>query len=304
MAARAPKWLFLSVPMCILFLMQSFRKHLVHYFLGALFFANIFIWYAVFVEERNDVLTVAFLDVGQGDAIFIEAPNGNQMLIDGGKNTRALRELSSIMPFYDHSIDVILATHPDQDHIGGLPSVFERFQVDYFIESGVQTPTGVYQALTRVVTLEGSKNILARRGMKIFLDDSAYVLVLFPDRDARGMDTNDASIVAKLIYGDTSFLFVGDSPEKIEKYIASLDGKKLHSTVLKVGHHGSKTSTSELFLGFVSPEVSVISSGIKNSYGHPHAEVTNRLLDFGSAILRTDERGTIVIKSDGTTLRY
>ena len=286
----------------------SFKERFVRdgtwYILVALFVVNFLIWYAVLREEHGGILTVSFLDVGQGDAIFIEAPNGNQMLIDGGKNTRVLRELSSVMSFYDHSIDVVLATHPDQDHIGGLPSIFERFQIDYFIEPGVDTRTGVYQELARVIDMEKSKNILARREMKIFLDDGAYVLVLFPDRDVSGMETNDASIVAKLVYGDTSFLFTGDSSQKIEKHLVSLDGKNLHSDVLKVGHHGSKTSTSELFLGFVSPEVSVISSGVKNPYGHPHAEIINRLLDFGSIVLRTDERGTIVVKSDGTTLRY
>lgn len=261
-------------------------------------------WYAIFAETRNDTLTVAFLDVGQGDAIFIEAPNGNQMLIDGGRNDRVERELSSVMPFYDRSLDVVLGTHPDADHIGGLPNILHAYDVSLVIEPGVDSDTGVAEEFEKIVQEKNIKKILARRGMKIFLDDRVYLLVLFPDRDVFHMDTNDASIVAQLVYGDTSFLFTADSPEKIEKYLVSLDGKNLQSDVLKAGHHGSKTSTSESFLGFVSPEVSVISSGASNSYGHPHKEVLERLLRFGSTILRTDERGTIIMKSDGETIWY
>ncbi len=284
--------------------MQSFRKNLIWYFLGTLFIANLFIWHTIFTESRGDILTVAFLDVGQGDAIFIEAPNGNQALIDGGKNARVLRELGSVMSFYDRSIDVVIATHPDQDHTGGLLDVLSAYSASLIIESGVTADTGVAKEFETAVQEKNIKKILARRGMKIFLDDKVYLLIVFPDRDVSGMDTNDASIVVKLVYEDTSFLLTGDSPIKIETYLAAIDGKGLESNVLKVGHHGSKTSTSELFLGFVSPEVSIISLGASNPYGHPHKEVLDRLSRFGSVILRTDEQGTIVIKSDGEALFY
>lgn len=284
--------------------MTSFKKHTLWYFGVLLCLAVFLIWYAIFAETRNNILTVAFLDVGQGDAIFIEAPNGNQMLIDGGKNARVLRELAAVMPFYDKSIDVVLATHPDQDHIGGLPSVFERFDVSTFVEPGVSGDTSAYKELLRRVELEQGGTVIARRGMKIVLSQGVEFLILFPDRDVSAVETNDGSIIGKLIYGNTSFLFTGDAPQKIENFLVTIDGTVLRSDVLKVGHHGSKTSTAELFLGFVAPKVSVISSGASNSYGHPHEEVLERLKRFETEALRTDTQGTIIITSDGETVGY
>lgn len=281
--------------------MQAIRNNAKWYLLAALFIANFFIWHAIFAEERGGMLTVAFFDVGQGDAIFIEAPNGNQMLVDGGPGTSVIRALGEVMPFYDRTIDAVIATHPDADHIGGLPEVLRRYDVGFFLDPGVSSDTGVYKALVQSIGLAGAKYIIARRGMNIALDEAAGVFleILFPDRDMEGTDTNDASIVANLVYGDTSFLLTGDSPQKIEKYLAAIDGKNLDTNVLKAGHHGSKTSTSDILLGFASPEIAIISAGTNNRYGHPHEEVLNRLSEFGVRVLRTDEEGTIIIKSDG-----
>ncbi|MBU4353531.1 MBL fold metallo-hydrolase, partial [Patescibacteria group bacterium] len=191
--------------------MQSAKKNFKYYFLGLLFLATFFVWCAVFAETR-DGLEVAFLDVGQGDAIFIQAPNGNQILIDAGQNKQVLRELAKMMPFYDRSIDMLIATHPDSDHIGGVPEILERFKVDYVLESGVNSESAVYGAVEKIIDEKNIKKIQVRRGMKINLDQNAYLLILFPDRDVDGMDSNDASIVAKLVYGNTSFLLTGDSP--------------------------------------------------------------------------------------------
>ena len=282
--------------------MKNFQKNLKLYVLGALFIANLFIWSAVFAEERDGALTVAFLDVGQGDAIFIESPTGKQVLVDGGPGRALFAPLSEMMPFYDRSIDVVIATHPDADHIGGLPEVLRRYDIDFFLDPGVSSDTGVYQALLRARDESDAEYIVARRGMEIALGDGAVLQILFPDRDMEGADTNDASIVAKLIYGGTSFLLTGDSPQKVEKYLAMRDGKKLDVDVLKAGHHGSKTSTSDIFLGYTSPASVVLSVGAENRYGHPHAEVVARLTEFGAKILRTDEDGTVIMKSDGETI--
>lgn len=286
--------------------MQSFKNNLKDnlkwYLLATLFIATVFIWYAIFRESREDILTVAFLDVGQGDSIFIEAPNGNQLLIDGGANRQVLRELSRVMPFYDRSIDVVLGTHPDKDHVGGLPSVFENFNVDFYIDPGLPDSSGFYQELLNDVRREPAEKIVARRGITIVLDDNVRLFILFPDRDVVGLESNDASIVARLVYGDTAFLFTGDSPQKIENHLISLDAGALKSDVLKVGHHGSNTSSSDLFIGFVAPRFSVISSGKENRYGHPHEEVLKRLIAFQSTILRTDEAGMIVFENDGDTI--
>lgn len=283
--------------------MQRFRKNFQYYFIGLLFLAAIFVWYAVFAETRSG-LTVAFLDVGQGDAIFIESPGGNQILIDGGPNNQALRELSKIMPFYDRSIDMIIESHPDSDHINGLAEILKRFDVDAVMESGVNSDNPAYQEIQKIIKEKNIKNILGRKDMKINLGKGAYVDILFPDRDVFGLDTNDASIVARLVYGENEFLFAGDSPKKMENYLTSVFGKNLQSDVLKISHHGSDTSTSEQFLGYVNPKYAIISVAKDNKYGHPRQEVLDLLNEFGVSILRTDEIGTIKIKGDGESIEF
>lgn len=286
--------------------MQKIREHLRWYILGLLFVSTIFIWYAAIREDRQGILKIAFLDIGQGDAIYLEAPDGNQMLIDGGPPKTILSALRKVMPFYDRSIDMILVTNPDKDHMGGFIDVLKSFKVGEVVEPGTASPSATYAELEKTIVASHVPKILARRGMTIWLDKKHGVgfHVLFPDRDVFGMATNDGSIVGKLIYGNTSVLFTGDSPEKIEHYLVTLDGKKLASDVLKVGHHGSRTSTSAEFVGFVSPAYAAISLGAGNSYGHPHKETLDTLNQFGVKIFRTDQMGTIVMKSDGETVQF
>lgn len=276
----------------------GFLKYFKHGFLLLLLGAVFLVWYAVFAGSKQD-LTVAFLDVGQGDAIFIDIAGGQQILIDGGPNKKILAELGKVMPFYDRSIDIVIATHPDQDHISGLLDVLERYDVSLIIEPGAKSEIAAYESLENLIKEKGVKKILARRGMKLALSNGAYLLILFPDRDVSKMDTNDASIVAKLVYGDTSFLFTGDSPKKIENYFVFIDSESLDIDVLKAGHHGSKTSSSESFIGYASPEYAIISAGRNNRYGHPHKEVLDILEKLGIKILRTDLLGSIIMKSDG-----
>ncbi|MBI2618095.1 MBL fold metallo-hydrolase [Candidatus Kaiserbacteria bacterium] len=265
-------------------------------------FLNLFIWSAVFAESRSGLLTVAFLDVGQGDAIFIESPNGNQMLIDGGPNGAVLRELSKIMPFHDRFIDVILATHPDKDHIAGLIDVIERYEVGKYLEPGVLNDTGVYQTLLNAVSEKEIPVTYARRGMHIVLDEGVRADILFPDRDVTNVETNSGSIVLRVVYGETEFMLTGDAPQSIERYLMSLDGNDLQSDVLKAGHHGSRTSSDESFISSVHPDIAVISAGKDNSYGHPHKEVLEILSKAGIKIFNTAEEGTIIFTSDGVAI--
>lgn len=278
--------------------MQTIRNNGRVYILGGLFLITAFIWYAVLREERH-VLTVSFLDVGQGDAIFIESPTGNQILIDGGATASVLRGLGKSIPFFDHSIDMIFATHPDQDHFAGLIDVLRRYRVGLIGENGARNDTATYASYEKEIIREKAPTHVLHRGERIQLGGGAYLDILFPDRDMAEAESNTGSIVAKLVYGETSFMLTGDSPIAIENYLSAIGGDDLDVDVLKVGHHGSKTSSSETFIGYTSPEYAVISAGKDNTYGHPHQEVLERLQQFGAKILRTDEVGTIVFTSDG-----
>jgi len=269
---------------------------------SVLVFASFVVWQSIIVKENNGKLIVTFLDVGQGDSVFIETPSGNQVLIDGGKGRAVLRGLGKAMPFYDRSIDVVVATHPDLDHIGGLPEVFKRYDIDMFIEPGVFDDGADNVALQNAVQKEGIQTLYARGGMKIMIDEDVELHILFPDRDAKNLEANTGSIVARLVYKERSFLFTGDSPAGIETYLVSLYGDALGSDVLKLGHHGSRTSTSDVFLGFVDPEYAVISVGCNNSYGHPHKEILEKLERFEINKLSTCEEGRIIFESDGLNM--
>lgn len=246
----------------------------------------------------DEYLTVAFLDVGQGDAIYIETPNGAQMLIDGGKGRAVLRQLGSMMPFFDRSIDVVLATHPDEDHIGGLPEVFDRYRIGSYLDPGLNDQSATYETIIHAVQMRHIPHTVARTGMRITLEDGVVLEILFPDRELYGVDANTTSVVARLVYGDTEFLLTGDAPEAVEEYLVALDPASLQSDVLKLGHHGSRTSSSEKFLLAVQPALAIISAGKDNSYGHPHKEVTERLSQLRIPSLATSD-GTVILKSDG-----
>lgn len=247
-------------------------------------------------------LKVTFLDVGQGDATLIETPGGTQVLIDGGPNAGVLRELAKTLPRFDTDLDMVVGTHPDTDHIGGLVDVFERYAVDQILMTENKGESNAARAYARAAETEGAEITMARRGQVWQLDASTTLEVLFPETDPSDMESNASSIVLKLTYGNTSFLFTGDSPKRIEEYLILVEGEHLEADVLKVGHHGSRTSTSELFLAEVDPEFAVISAGKDNRYGHPHVEVTDLLFNEGIEILETAKAGSITITSDGQAL--
>ncbi len=276
----------------------------------ALLFLSLCIWYAVIQESRNGILTVSFLDIGQGDSIFIDAPSGRQALIDGGPNGIVLRGLSKVLPWYDRTIDVVIPTHPDADHIGGLVDVLPRYKIGMIVHSDAEGNTATAKALVDEIAREGARQIIARRGQIIDLGGGAYLEVLSPDKSVRNVDTNTGCVVTRLVYGKTSFMFSCDAPQGVENYLVRLDGSTsltagangLKSDVLKAGHHGSRTSSSELFVGFVNPAYAVFSRGCKNRYGHPHKEVVGLFARFGIPTLDTCEKGTISFVSNGSTV--
>lgn len=270
--------------------------------ISTLILLNIFVWTALYYKQSSDVLTVYFLDVGQGDAIFINSPEHNRVLIDGGKNRKVLSELGQILPFGDRRIDVVIATHPDLDHIGGLPEVISQYEVGMFLESGVESENSIDDELKKRVEEQDIPELLARRGMVVNLGDGVKLQILFPNQEVTNWETNRASIVGRLVYGEKSFLLTGDSPIVIENVLLSIDRESIDVDVLKAGHHGSRTSTSFSFAEATSPEYAVISAGQDNTYGHPHKEVLDILEKVGAKVLNTIDRGTIVFKTDGKNL--
>ncbi len=262
------------------------------------------IWWAVYLALPSGVLTVAFLDVGQGDAIFIEAPGGNQLLIDGGRGGQVLAELARLMPWFDRSLDAVMASHPDADHIGGLVSVLNNFHVAYVFDSGGESATQIYQTYRRVIEAQKPTRLVLRRGAKIVLGQGVSFTVLSPSGAAANDQTNETSIIGRLDYGRNSVLLTGDAPGYVEnRLIFQGLSSELPAEILKVSHHGSKNSSSPLFIEAVGPRYAVISVGATNPYGHPHPSVLERFKEAGSRILRTDKDGTIIFTGDGVTFR-
>jgi len=279
--------------------MEHFWKHAGWYVMAILLIANAFIYYRVFAEEESKFLIVAFLDIGQGDAIFIESPSGHQVLIDGGPNAKVLQELGKVIPIYDRTIDVLILTNPDQDHFAGFLDVLKNYEIAAVIEPGTVGKSAMYPEFEKMIETESATHVLARRGQVIDLGGGAYLKILFPNRDVSGDTPNDGSIVAELIYGETEIMLTGDATEKVERHLLAINPSDLKSDVLKVGHHGSRTSTSEKFVAAVAPQFAVISDGAGNRYGHPHKEVLDALQKFGVKVFRTDQSGTVILRSNG-----
>lgn len=279
---------------------------------AVLLLGNLMVWSSIYSKKRqlmSGELTVAVMNVGQGDAIFIQAPNGNQVIVDGGPSAKILQELGGLMPWNDKTIDMIVITNPDKDHIAGFVDVLKRYDVEYLLESGTENNSLVNNEVKRLAEANKVEKILARRGMEIILDPTAGVklTILFPDRDVSKEKTNDGSIIMRLTYGETKVMLTGDATSRVERHLLGLEssfssstlGLGLQSDVLKVGHHGSKTSSSYEFVKAVAPKFALISLGKDNRYGHPNEEVLGTLAAFPIEIFRTDQIGTIVMKSDG-----
>ncbi|MBY0539494.1 MBL fold metallo-hydrolase [Patescibacteria group bacterium] len=256
----------------------------------------------VFAVPTPNGLTVSFFDVGQGDAIFIQTKDGVELLIDGGPDSSVLRGLGNRMPFWDRSIDAVVATHPDKDHIGGLVDVLKRYDIGTIVESGVSHNTSFTRSFELGAQSENAARILARRGMRFMLGEDVYADVLYPTTDVSSLkDTNAGSIILRVVYGEVEFMLTGDAPLSVEKSLLASYGEKLQSDVLKVGHHGSKTSNVESFVTAVNPQYAIFSRGCGNSYGHPHETVVALFEKLKIPTLDTCREGMITFVSDGET---
>lgn len=256
-------------------------------------------------SPQNGLLKVYFFDVGQGDAIFIEAPNGNQVLIDGGPDNKILSRLGEVMSFYDRDIDLMIATHPHADHIAGLIDVLKRYDLKNIIEAKESYDSPEFKAWEEAVKNENANNIEAIAGKVVDLSGGLTLTILHPFESVVGdnpQNPHDDVVVMMLKYGGLKIMLTGDMEQKIERRLI-LAGESLDSDILKVGHHGSKTSTVEEFLYEISPQIAIIQVGVKNRYGHPSPETLNRLENFGIKYYRTDVDGDIKVVSDGENFK-
>jgi len=266
----------------------------------------ILVW-SVALTTPDDKLHVSFLDVGQGDAILIQTPDGQNILIDGGPDSQQINlELSKKLPFWDRTLDLVICTQPQADHVTGLVEVLHRYKVKQVLEPGIPYDASIYREWLRVIEDKGIKYNLARAGQDIDLGTGLRMEIVNPPQkffQGTSCDIDNNGVVLKLTWNKVSFLFTADIREEAELELI-MQRANLKSTVLKVAHHGSETSTTSQFLATVDPEVAVISVGTDNPFGHPSPEVVERLIDRVGEdnVYRTDEDGTIEFITDGERL--
>lgn len=244
--------------------------------------------------QKKEILRVHFIDVGQGDSIFIELPDGRAMLIDAGEYNYSSKIRYAIEDAKEDTLDFVIATHPHSDHIGGMSEIIKNFKIGAIYMPKVSHTSQTYENLLVAIQKKGLKVNTAKAGVNIINNKNLKINILAPVKDKYN-DLNDWSAVLKLTYGSTSFLFMGDATTTSEKEITA----NVKADVLKVGHHGSRYSTSDSFLAKISPKYAVISVGKENSYNHPTAELLNKLTRENIKVYRTDISGTIVFESDG-----
>lgn len=248
-------------------------------------------------SDKNSGLIVYFLDVGQADCTLIQLPNGEEVLIDAGNYGDGSYIKNYLENLNVDDIEYFILTHPHEDHIGSAKEIINNFNVKKIYMPDVLASSNLYESTMLAIENKDIETVFAKPGLKI-IDSPGLKLELLSPKSMYYSELNEYSAVARLEYDNTSFLFTGDA-ESVSELEMLGGGFNLDSDVLKVGHHGGRTSSSIDFLKAVTPEYSIISCGEDNSYGHPHIETLNRLSDIGSEIYRTDELGTIVAVSDG-----
>ena len=266
----------------------------------------------IFLPEDPSVagtrrLRISFIDVGQGDAALVEFPDGRTILIDAGPWSAAFDSGSKIVvPFLKRRgvtrIDLLVATHPHNDHIGGIPAVLKMFDVVHVVHCGRASESAVYRAYQSFVEEEQCRLTAAEMGMGVDGFSGARLYLLAPERGLRADNLNNSSVVFKLVYGMVGILFMGDAESESESRISERYGGFLKASILKVGHHGSKTSSTDVFRALADPDIAVVSVGTPNRYRHPSSDILARFEEGGATVLRTDEEGAIVFETDGTTL--
>ena len=244
-------------------------------------------------------IRVHFIDVGQGDSTLIQSRNAN-VLIDAGPPAAAGALAAYIEALGISTIDYVVATHPHSDHIGGMPAILDRFAVQNFWMPDVTHETASFERMLDAIERNGIAITTVETGARIDVD-IIQMLVLSPAPGIVKNNLNDYSIVLHMTYGSTAFLFTGDAEAPVEARIAA-SHIPVRANILKAGHHGSRTSSTDIFLDAVAPQITVVSAGAGNQFGHPHRDVLERFESRNIKILRTDELGTIIISTNGETL--
>lgn len=254
--------------------------------------------------HKSDQLRVSLLDVGQGDSILIQTPYGQNVLIDGGPDDSVTYGLSRNMPWWDRTIDLMILTHPHDDHVSGLLDVIKRYNVKKIAYTGVVHSSPNYLAWLKLVQVKKIPIVIIDQPRKIVLGNDCYLDVLYPFDSLLNKEVeniNNSSIAAKLVYKNVKFLLTGDIEKIIEeKLLASNVDISAH--ILKLAHHGSDTSSTEEFLKKVNPDIAIISVGKDNKFGHPNGRIINRLERMGKKFFRTDLDGEVGFVSDGVMI--
>ncbi|PJC36478.1 hypothetical protein CO046_05610 [Candidatus Peregrinibacteria bacterium CG_4_9_14_0_2_um_filter_53_11] len=237
------------------------------------------------------------LNVGQGDALFLQTPSGHRFLFDGGPGKTVVSELGAVMPFFSKRIDAIFVTHPDRDHLEGILHVLKNYEVGALYVSSFKSNAGLSGAIIRQARAAMVPVIFADERDDLELDDGVTIDLIYPFRPVitAPAAANNASLVAQVRFAGRSILITGDIEVPTEEELVRAYNEALTSTILKVPHHGSKTSSIPAFLEAVHAELAVISVGVDNSYHHPNAEVLSRLEGSGATVLRTDRAGRVEV---------
>jgi len=259
----------------------------------------------ILVQKENDstrLLRVYYLNVGQGDAIYIRTPSGSDILIDGGPDSSILNELGAVMPFWDRQIDLMILTHPHSDHVLGLIEVLRRYQVRKVLYTGALHTAPDYIEWLKEIKRQQIPLEIVDEVSGISLDQGIELKFLYPTKsflNKKVLNLNNTSIVSQLRYNKTIFLFTGDIERDVESELLENDQLSLKSDVLKVAHHGSESSSSLDFIHAVSPSIAIISCGQDNPFNHPHGQTLFNLKNNVDQILRTDIEGRVSLFSDG-----
>jgi len=257
-------------------------------------------------KQSGGILEVDFLDIGQGDSILIKTPQGDDILIDGGPDASVLDGLGRNLPFYDRDIELMILTHPHSDHVAGLVEVLKRYEVKKVLYTGVLHTSPDYLEWLKIIKEKNIPLEIVKAGDGFQFGTGLHLDILYPFEELTNQkfkELNDSSIVSRLVYGQISFLLTGDAPVEVEeKLLDSVMAGQLKSDVLKVGHHGSRYSSSPEFLKAVKPQYAVIQCGKDNKFGHPHLSTLKKLENLGIKIFRNDLDGEIKIESDGMKL--